>query len=603
MYLGLSLALLLGGGIVGARLLGLRSLWDRILAAAIIALAELVVLTLGIGLFPGGYRPLPLTLGAGVLLLLLVAVGLVTGRIAAPPLEPEDRSYLSAFLWVIILTLPVWLWILFSGLILPAVYWDELYYHLVAPAVWARAGQIHFFAMGNPFVTGYPVNLELPWGWAMVMTGNDVWADLGGLPFVFIGLAAVFTLCKRLGVAAGHTFWAGLLFVTTPMVIFHAKSSYIDLPMSVLFAIAAYFLHRYAREGDRIQLLLGGVTMGLMVGAKYSGPYMAIAGLLPILYYFRTAPIRKQTWAQAFFLYGLPIILLGGFWYGRNLILFQNPLHPMRLTVAGVTIFDGQYDPDAFTFTKPENGWVTLAKAIIDLEKYPHMDSYYTGFGPQLLLLAMPATALFLVKERRQRKLMLITWLLPLLISVAVLPARFPRYLMHLNLFLLPFAAWLLQDMGRWPARLVKAVAVSFAVYCALIAMPIYFVWPVNYHVGAETVWAAHRIGPGWQAEVLQELRQELGRPLRILAGTVRLNYPLLGERWENELLYVEPTDEATWLEGVRNSGADLLWSDGVVEEGVEAVWAEKHPELFTLHYTDGYIHVYRILREGEAGR
>ncbi len=603
MYLGLSLALIMGSGVLGARLLGLRSFWDRFLAAVLIALAKVVLLSLGIGLFPGGYRPLPLLLGAAALFLVLLMAALWTGRIVAPPMEQEEATYLWTLYAVIGLTLPIWLWILFNGLLLPPVYWDELYYHLVAPGIWARDAQIHFFGptMGNPFVAGYPANLNMVWGWTMVMTGTDVWADLAGLPFVVIGLAVLLAFARKLGVEARHAFWAGLLFVTTPMVILHAKASYIDLPMSVLFAIASYFLYLYATGGARVHLMLGGVAMGLMVGAKYSGPYLAIAGLVPIFYYLKTAWIKRQTWISALFLYGVPVVLLGAFWYIKNLIIYGNPLHPMRLTVGGVALFGGFYDSDAFNFTKPENNWVTLFKAMLDLEWYPQMDSYYSGLGPQLLLLAVPATLLFLVKERRGRWLYVITWLIPLFLSVASLPARYPRYLLHLNLFLLPFAAWLLQDMGRWSRRVVQLVMVSFAAYSVLIATPIYFVHVSNYRVAARTVWAAHLIGVGAQDAVVQTLNDELNRPVRILTGTTRLTYPLLGERWQNQLLHVEPTDEESWLLRVKETKADLLWVDGAVDTSVEAKWAEKHPEHFEPYYSDGIVYVFRI-RQGEEG-
>jgi len=600
-YLGLSLALLWGSGVLGARLLQLRSIWDRMLAAAALSLAEVVLLSLAIGLWSGGYRPLPLTVGTAAVFVVLLAASIRTGRIVTPPLEPEDRPYLKAMLLVILLTLPIWLWILFNGLVLPPVYWDELYYHLVAPAIWAREGQVHFFATSNPFVAGYPANLDMLWGWTMVMTGTDVWADLGGLPFVFMGLVAVLAFCRRLGLQARYAFWGGLLFVTTPVVIWHAKASYIDLPMAALFGVAAYFLYSFATEGSRRSLLPGAVTMGLMVGAKYSGPYLVVAGLLPILYYMWTALIRRVSWVQAALWYGLPILLIGGFWYGKNLLQFGNPLHPMRLSVAGVTIFDGRYAPDAFTFTKPENSWVTLGKALLDTDPYPLMDSFYSGFGPQLLLLAIPATVLFLMKEKRRRWVIAIAWLLPLFLSVAVLPARYPRYVVHLNLFLLPFAVWLMEDMAKWPRRIVQVICISFVGYCVVIASPIYSVKPNAYPVSVNTIWAAHRVGPGSQAAKIQQLNDEAGRPLRLITGSLRLTYPLLGERWQNDLLYVEPTDEETWLANVKRSGADYAWYEAGWDVLVEAPWVKRHPEVFEPVFTDGTIQIYRI-HAGEGG-
>lgn len=572
------------------------------MGTAVLALAQMVLTSLTVGLLPGGYRPLPL-LGANALVFIALFVWcLWTGRFSfRKGLAPEERPYVVAIAAVIGVTLPVWLWELLNGLLLPPVYWDELYYHLVAPAVWARDGQIHFFATGNPFVAGYPANFGLIPGWMMVMTGNDVWADLTGFPFVFLGLMVVIAYCRRLGVSPWHSFWAGLLFVTTPMVIFHSKAAYIDLPLSVVFGVASYFLYLYAADGRRRHLVTAALAMGLLVGAKYSGLYMAIAGLLPIFYsHFKTSRFRRPRWLNTLACYFGPILLLGGFFYLRNIIMYGNPLHPMRLDILGVTVFAGKYLPGAFNFTAPENTWWTLAKSILETEPRPEMDSFYAGFGPQLLLLAIPAVIIFLVLERNRRGIIVTAWLIPLLITVATLPAMYPRYLIHISLFLLPFAAWLLDNLSRWWGRLLKFTAVTFAAYSVLIATPIYTVLPQHYQFAAQTVWAVNRAGLGAQYAYIVDLNEKRGGPLRIASSNLRMTYPLMGQRWQNEILYVKPTSEEQWLKGIVEAKADLFAIDATWEVAREASqeseWVVRHPEQFRLLFTDTRVTVYLVI-------
>ncbi|MGE5675405.1 MAG: ArnT family glycosyltransferase [Mycobacterium leprae] len=593
MYLGVSLALLVFSGLLGARLLGMKGLWDQLLATVVISLSVLVLLSLSVGMMPGGFRPLPLTAAAGLVFLVLFVLAVRRGALRRLPLEPDERSDLAAFFAVTGVSMPVWLWQFINGLLLPPTYWDEYYYHLVPPALWAKAGQVHFVTSGNAFVAGYPADMGLVMGWSFTMTGTNIWVDLLGLPFLFAGLGVVIAYCRMLGVRSRNSFWAGLLFVTTPMVIFHAKAAYIDLPLSVLFGIALYFLTRYALDGAPRDLAVAAMAMGLLVGSKYSGPYMAIAGLIPIVYGLRTGhsgtKLGQPRWRVVLPLYFLPMLLLGGVWYLHNLVAYHNPLYPMTGFLLSSDLMPGQYRPDAFTFTH-ESGWVTLLKALLEIDPAPQADSFYYGFGPQLILLGIPAAVLYGLWMKKERQQWLWLLLLPILLTVASLPAKYPRYLIYLSLFLLPFAAWLLGSLNRWAGRLLKLVAVACVLDSVLVASPIYTVDPFEYNLAADQIWAESRVGYGKWYGLMGELFALKDTPMRIVAhGNSHMPYLLLGERWHNEVLYIPPTTEAEWVEAVRAAQPDLLvietdeaiWSAASGRQ--EREWIASHPELFQL--------------------
>lgn len=602
MFLGVSFALILACAVLGARLFRLESFWERVFGASLFAVTIPILLSLTVGLAHGGYRPRPLLIGCcAFLVLLLIALAIQKRRLL--PIMPRDdreRPYIKAFVLVVILTTPIWAWEFMNGLLLPPTYWDELYYHLVAPAIWARDGQIHFFATTNPFVAGYPANLDLLPGWTMVMTKTDIWADLLGLPFVLTGLALIFAFCRRLKVRPAHAVWSGLLFAATPLVIFHAKSAYIDLPVSVIYGVGAYLLLLYAERGQGKYLFLGGLAMGILVGSKYSGLYLALIGLLPIFYRLRLFR-RRGSWLRPILLYAGPILLLGAFFYFRNLILFANPLHPMKLSLGGLTIFNGRYASDAFTFTRPENTWLTLGKALLETQPRPEMDSYYAGFGPQLLLLGFPAALLFLRREPRQRTLMLMAWFIPLFLSIAFLPAKYPRYLIHLPLFILPFVAWLLDRLPARGGRAIKLVALTCLVYGVIIASPIYEIQPQHYDIAASSPWTVGRIGTGAQYAYIDSLNSKRGGALRIVTGPLRLTYPLLGRDWRNELLCIPVRDESQWLHDIQAARADLYTTDSTGETSPEQIWATRHPEILRPVFDDTVVAVYLILSGDES--
>ncbi len=597
MYLGISCAFLLINGYMLAILLSIRSLWEKYIATFILALSQLIIISLTIGIIPGGYKPLPLTLSTVLIFIILLIICIIKGSFKVRERNLHDKFYFKYYILVLGLTFPIWSWEFFNGILLPPIYWDELYYHLFYPGVWARDGYIHFFGNSNPFVAGYPANLDLITGWTMATTGNDVWAELIGLPFVLLGVAVVFAFCKSMEILPKHSFWAGLLFATTPLVIFHSKSAYIDLPVSVLFGASIYFLYLYAKGGREIYIIIGAIGMGILVGAKYSALYMVIVGILPIIYrwYITRKSIFKFNWEKVILYYGIPVVILGAFFYIRNIILFGNPFYPMKFEAFGVVIFDGIYTLNAFDFIASENSWVTLIKAIIETQEEVFLDSFYGGFGPQLILLAIPAIILFLIKEKEKRNLIIITIILPVLIIVAASPAKYPRYLIFLNLLFLPFFAWMLSKFSGIYRYLLQVVVILCIVYSVIIATPLYIPEIKRIDDAAESIWSLNQVNQLFDyIDTLNEIKGD--SLLLTTGGLINQSYPLLGKEWQNDVIYIEPTSEKEWLRDILDSNIDVIIFHYNGIEVPEKEWVEKNNEYFQLIYTKNLFSVYLLI-------
>jgi hypothetical protein len=109
------------------------------------------------------------------------------------------------------------------------------------------------------------------------------------------------------------------------------------------FAAGTLFLVRHWRTGQRSDLALAGLGLGIALGTKWYGmtdvpalvAVWVLAGLL-----WRRGPRRVAS--DAGVLIGT-IAVAGGIWLVRNLILTGNPVFDVKVRVLGVTIFDAPF--------------------------------------------------------------------------------------------------------------------------------------------------------------------------------------------------------------------------------------------------------------------
>jgi hypothetical protein len=224
---------------------------------------------------------------------------------------------------------------------------DALSFHLPDVARWVQQHgfwQIHQFvpdlAHGN-----YPNN-------------GDVLSLLAVLPFHDLGLArlvfvpwlaltglGVHALARELGAPRSSSTVFAAAAVGLPVV---GRSALIgvlpDVVMYATFTAGLLFLVRHHRTGVRAELVLAGVGLGLALGTKWYG-LSAFAVVLAVWGAARLAgrvPLRAIAGDAA--VLGGVALAAGGFWLLRNLVLSDNPLFPVRVSLAGLTIFGAPPD-------------------------------------------------------------------------------------------------------------------------------------------------------------------------------------------------------------------------------------------------------------------
>jgi hypothetical protein len=203
---------------------------------------------------------------------------------------------------------------------------DSLWYHLPWAASFVQSGQItplHFTDV--EYLTAfYPATAELFHGLGMLLFGGDLLSPGLNLVWVALALLAAYCVGQPFGVGALTLLGAAVAMATPMMDISQAGSAANDV-VGVFFVLAAAALVVAGRErpgqDGRRATALAGLSAGLAVSVKLSMLAAVVALTVGVL----VLPPRGSRRATAGLWLG-PLLLTGGFWYLRNLIVVGNPL-------------------------------------------------------------------------------------------------------------------------------------------------------------------------------------------------------------------------------------------------------------------------------------
>lgn len=375
-------------GAAGLRLAanaGARGL-QRIVAATVLAAAAATGEALLLGLVGLGTNVVGLVLAAvgtwGLAQKVLPPVGApVLGELRTAVLAygPLQRSGIGAATGIAL----VWsLWLLRY----PALGHDMLLYHLPEAINWVHnghPGSIEPVVTGIP-VGAYPLTHEVLLAWGLGITHSFVPATLlTALMPALVALAAWAGL-RELGVprvAAGMA--AGALVATPAVLASQSGGASLD-PAALGWLTSCGCLAAGARRRPGL-LPIALVAAGLAAGTKTTAiPLAAVAVTLAVW------PLHRRLRALAWPLVaaGIAVLLIGGFWYVRDLLMHGSPLWP--------------YAPAPWGDAAPP----VIAAADVSFldrpgETLSRLGGYYVRhFGGPLVLLAGAAVMAVLVRRR-----------------------------------------------------------------------------------------------------------------------------------------------------------------------------------------------------------
>jgi len=223
-----------------------------------------------------------------------------------------------------------------TSALVPPYRTDALAYHLPeAMGVAARGlGFLVKSAPGN-FFTNLPAGVEVM---------DAALYALGGFTLIHllhysILLACLFFLFRFLEeyFDRARALLAVLLIFSLYDLFVNGTNAYIDAVMIAWELSGWLLLLSWTESRETAYLILAGIFYGLALGTKYNALYGLLLAGAVLLFYLVKDRSQVRRLAKPILCFGLPIILVSGFWYLKNLIFYGNPVYPFYFGHPGFT--------------------------------------------------------------------------------------------------------------------------------------------------------------------------------------------------------------------------------------------------------------------------
>ncbi len=305
---------------------GAECVLAAIVVAAALAVAE--VMLLGLVNLSGNRLALTVVVAIASWLVVRLALAAPRARIAG---EVTARVR-AAGLWLILPGVTAGLIIALMDFVLvhPFLGVDALDYHIPEALIYvqnAHAGPlstVHEVLPAFPVTGYYPLTNEVLLAWAMALSGTLVPAALLGPAQLAVLVGAAWVGLRRLGSGGVLAALAIAAFCLSPDLLFsQGTGPTTDLP-TMMWLVIAGALGVGARDSPRL-LAFSLLALALALGTKTTAAVTVLAMLVAGGVCFRLH-IRRQALALGIALaVGL---LVGGYWYLRNLAVNGSPLWP-----------------------------------------------------------------------------------------------------------------------------------------------------------------------------------------------------------------------------------------------------------------------------------
>jgi len=510
-------------------------------------------------------------------------------------------------------------WAIFLGYLFPSYAWDAIWYHLPMAGYIIQSGAIQenpVFSMITQFMNIFPKNAELLFIWNIIFLRSDVIADLGQLLFVIIGIFAVYGIAVKINISGRNAIYSALLFFFAPITILQVTTNYIDVTVSALFLAAINFLlhsnpsSRQSRVPSSLPVLLAGLATGILLGAKGSGPLFVIV-LSAFFWAQEMVKGRPVLGIKPYLLYfAVPAILIGGYWYIKNWILYGSPVYPMEVSVFNVTIFKGLYKefieplPPVFEGLSPVK---RILYVWMERVEYYFYDSRVSGFGPLWFVLFLPGLLFSIVYALVKRRYGFLSVSAVLFVTFLIHTRNWnSRYVIFLfGSGVLSFG--LMLDYFGKRGNVLKIIALALAGYTAFTAnspcvMPLQIKKFMHLPANERTL-AQHNA-----FSIDLHARQEygywiwLGRNISggdVLAHTFEPLFltPLWNSAFSNKVAYIKADHYNEWLKMLRHSNTTHVlirrnseedkWIDREEKARSSLGWLGRLKERFRTVYAD----------------
>ena len=331
-----------GTAILRALRVAARMRLSFILEASAVGLGAFALVFLGLGVLGIMHR---------VIWLLVVAAGAATGAPTWVGLfNKREAGSVGELPW------PEVAFLLLAGFIVvlavlmgfhPPLDYDVQEYHLGAPAMWLRMGQVQY--LPNNVYSNFPLNAEMLFGGAMVVLDWKGKADVYPGSYGAIAIVMLFTILSALALGdiasrlAGRR--AGVLavafFLTCRWVFDVSIKAYVEMPLIFFSILAVDRILRSVLDGAQEEagrdLLVGGLCLGFAMGTKYTAwAYFAA----PLGVFLLVSAALGKVRFRHVVVCGVAALAAVMPWLVRNLVNTGNPIFPMFAGTLGAGAWD-----------------------------------------------------------------------------------------------------------------------------------------------------------------------------------------------------------------------------------------------------------------------
>lgn len=507
---------------------------------------------------------------------------------------------------LVILSSAFLLWVLFLGILFPAIDFDGNSYHLTFIGYVVQNHNFFDAPTSLKWLFGYPKGGEFIQMWSVIIPRNDMFADLAQLPFLGLGIYALYEIGRKLGINKRHAKFAALLFVFLPVVLNQLKTTYVDVMLcSLFFASIAVVLEK---KLSNLELFLLGMIFSLIISVKSTGLLFVVA-VIPLLLFnlYRNRSVKNKkidyfkTYIKPFLFVAIPTVF-GLYWYIKNWIVYGSPIYPFGFKLLGTSIFPGP------TFQEFAAGAVSNLQALpkgcasriwfVWTEQkdwfgcFYNYDTNYAGLGPVWFVLLIPAALLGIWHMVRNKRYELLAVMATIAGLFVIYPTNYySRYTMFVSAIGILGFGFLLSRLSAVYTRIIKTIAL----FLVLSVMATNFVLcnfpPRTVKDQIKNLSANSNRGPVYEINPGKAFTF-IGSKLQpsdhvIYDSSPYFIYPLWRTDFGNKVSYLPSVSKEDWLKKLKNSDIDYVfttvWSkeNKWAQTSLESIYKDDTYEIF----------------------
>lgn len=533
-----------------------------------------------------------------------------------------------------------------EALFTPPLSWDSLGYHILQSAIYVQKGFFSSTDFGGLIGTfnEHPKNFEIFLSIFLLAFKSDFISNLCNFYFLIIIILASIILLKEFNVKKERKLLFVLNFTTIPAFFIYLPTQYIEISSVALLILFLTFLKLYDKEKNLAFLFLSSLALTLAFSFKITNASFYIVGYFFIFYFIIKDKIKLIYFLLLLFINSIFLFHYIKITYKFKNPIYPYPLKIFGKNIGEANLEILKY-LNEIKLKENEHFSAISSNASPFVKKMAsYLYTIFTTFSQDhqtlgrsaLLYTVLGLISLIFLKDKfwklffsSQLLVFLIQFfnpaLEPLRIIFSISYSRFWLFFIFILLFLslklfekfkiyeiififgfftnlfliippifLPFHFYILLPsiiisiLFFYFLKIYQKVFIGIFLLIFIILSPLFYNIKENmryyfylnyYHVSpiSKTVFSISNYLNGKKVKINCHIEE------RYWASNIILRYPLLGRKFENELIYINPEGKnfKDWVETLKKEKVDLLLLNDITKEDFK--WCANNLEYFEL--------------------